>query len=175
MVLEYYDLLADVQILMYSLEKHQSGVTSISDLDNTNQIVLCNSLRSLCQRYHFGPGIDIISRYKAFENPHLVGYIRICCWHFDVELWLPLTAFTILMLNYLQVTPYQLTLNSYICLRVLSDLDKHFRDDFISLGQLEHYFRVQKLPEYNYMYMISKRLNIPLIFKNPDKTEHTDD
>lgn len=45
------------------------------------------------------------------------------------------------MLNYMQIAPYQLTRNSYVCIRILLGLYKHY-GAYFSPDQFERYFKV---------------------------------
>lgn len=85
-----------------------------------------------------------------------------------------MSKLTVRILNYRELVPHQLTCNLYACLRVLSELDKHYGRGTIGIGHFAHYFYITKYVDYTHMFMIAKRVCTSLMFKNPNKMEYTD-
>lgn len=143
-------------------------------MTDESQTYVNNSVKSFHQRYHLGPKIDIISRCEPFSNPHYLDCIRVCQGYLDVDLCLPMSALIVWILNYLELAPHKLSCNSYICLRMLTELNKHYGPSVLSLGYFEHYFWIITSIDYSHMYMIVNRARTSLVFKNLNKMEYTD-
>lgn len=109
---------------MYNLVKYKK-INTLDDINTKGRLMIQNSIKSFHQGYNVRLIIDIVTKCEPFSNPRYPDYIRVCCRSFDVGLHIPMSELTVRVLKLSRVGSSSTEMHLYVCLWVLTKLDKH--------------------------------------------------
>ena len=97
---------------------------SVAACTRKNRVVLRNTMLSLRMKYHFGPGIDLISWCPQYTDPELEGMIKVAPGQLNGGLRLTLNALAVRVLNFIENVPHQLTPHSWTMFYIMDKLNE---------------------------------------------------